>query len=269
MKPRSYGTPLAFKTAVEQRLRSEASTSGMDLHRRRQLFVFDRYLARLFRVLGDAVVLKGGIVIELRLDRARTTKDIDLRMIGDAANVLARLQEAGRFDLGDYLAFEIRSDPRHPVIEAEGMVYQGVRFRGQGQLAGKIYGSPFGIDIAFAEPLHGAPETVEGSRFLEFAGIEPARFRVYPIETHIAEKLHAYTLPRKRPNSRVKDLPDIALLATVRDIDGASLRAAIDGTFEHRATHPVPGSVPDPPSGWAPVYDRIAANDGLHWRTLA
>lgn len=37
MRPRSYATPLAFKTAVEQRLRTEASASGMDLHRRRQM----------------------------------------------------------------------------------------------------------------------------------------------------------------------------------------------------------------------------------------
>lgn len=66
MKPRSYATPLAFKTAVEQRLRNEAAISEMDLQRRRQLFVFDRFLARLFHVLEDAVVLKGGLVIEWR-----------------------------------------------------------------------------------------------------------------------------------------------------------------------------------------------------------
>jgi len=116
--------------------------------------------------------------------------------------------------------------------------------------------------------MHGLPEEVEGSSFLDFAGIEPGRFRIYPLETHVAEKLHAYTLPRKRPNSRVKDLPDIALLASTRDIEGAALRAAIDRTFDHRATHPVPMSVPDPPSSWAPVYERIAENDGLQWRTL-
>ncbi|MFT7463887.1 MAG: hypothetical protein ACI9EF_002235 [Pseudohongiellaceae bacterium] len=32
---RRYSTPLAFKMAVEQRLRTEASLAGMDLHRRR------------------------------------------------------------------------------------------------------------------------------------------------------------------------------------------------------------------------------------------
>ena len=86
--------------------------------------------------------------------------------------------------------------------------------------------------------------------------------------SHIAEKLHAYTMPRLRPNSRVKDLPDIALLATVRDLDGASLRAAIEQTFAHRGTHPVPAAVPAPPEEWTPVYMRLAEDDGLVWRTL-
>ncbi|MBL4682968.1 MAG: nucleotidyl transferase AbiEii/AbiGii toxin family protein [Nannocystaceae bacterium] len=240
----------------------------MDLQRRRQLFVFDRLLVRLFHVLKDAVVLKGGLVIELRLARARTTKDIDLRMIGSPDDVLARMQEAGRLDLGDYLQFEVVADRRHPGIAAEGMAYRGLRYRAEARLAAKLYGTPFGIDVAFGEPMHGRPDEVEGSTFLDFAGLEPGRFRIYPLETHIAEKLHAYTLPRKRPNSRVKDFPDIALLATARDIDGAMLRAAIDRTFDHRATHPVPASVPQPPSAWEPVYGRIAANDGLIWRTL-
>jgi hypothetical protein len=88
---RTYATPLAFKAAVEQRLRNEAAVSGMDLQRRRQLFVFDRFLARLFHELRDAVVLKGGLVIELRLERARSTKDVDLRVVGSPEDVLARL----------------------------------------------------------------------------------------------------------------------------------------------------------------------------------
>ena len=268
MTSRRYATPLAFKTAVEQRLRDEAAAAGMDLHRRRQLFIFDRFLDRLFAVLQDAVVLKGGLVIEFRLQRARTTKDIDLRVTGDPDSLLPRLQQAGRLDRGDYLTFEVQPDPRHPEIDAEGMAYQGLRFRAQANLAGKIYGGAFGIDAAFAEPLHGEPELLTGSPFLAFAGIAPPSVRVYPLETHIAEKLHAYTLPRLRPNSRVKDLPDMALLATARRIDGATLIAAISRTFEHRATHPAPSALPPPPSTWIPVYERIASGDGLPWATL-
>jgi hypothetical protein len=69
MTVRTYSSPQAFKEAVEQRLRT-ASKNGVDFARRRQLLVFDRFLARLVAVLRDAVLLKGGLVLELRLDRA-------------------------------------------------------------------------------------------------------------------------------------------------------------------------------------------------------
>jgi hypothetical protein len=81
MTARTYSSPEAFKQALEQRLRSAAKTGG-EFARRRQLLVFERFLARLVTVLGDAATLKGGLVLELRLERARTTKDIDLRVMG-------------------------------------------------------------------------------------------------------------------------------------------------------------------------------------------
>jgi hypothetical protein len=76
------------------------------------------------------------------------------------------------------------------------------------------------------------------------------------------------TLPRATPSSRVKDLPDIALLAIAGPLDGLTLRAAIERTFAHRATHGVPAALPSSPPTWGPVYARMARNDDLRWRTL-
>src|SRR5579883_3110659 len=45
----------------------------------RQVLVFDRFLARLFEHFGDRAIAKGGVVLELRLSRARTTRDVDVR----------------------------------------------------------------------------------------------------------------------------------------------------------------------------------------------
>jgi hypothetical protein len=126
---RSYSSAAAFKQAVEHRLREQASGDGLELARVRQLLVFDRFLARVATLFGQRVILKGGLVVEFRLDRARTTKDVDLRLTGDPEDVLARLQEAARLDLDDHLRFEVREHPRHPKIEAEGMLYQGRRYR--------------------------------------------------------------------------------------------------------------------------------------------
>jgi hypothetical protein len=122
--------------------------------------------------------------------------------------------------------------------------------------------------VAFADPVHGEPETLPPSDWFAFAGLEGVPIPVVPVETHIAEKLHAYTLPRDRPNSRLKDLPDLALLAMVRDVDAANLRAAIELTFEHRGTHPVPSVLPSPPPEWVARYPRFARGSGLPWETL-
>lgn len=91
---------------------------------------------------------------------------------------------------------------------------------------------------------------------------------MYPVETHIAEKLHAYTMPRARPNTRVKDLPDLALLASVRELERPRVRAAIEQTFAFRATHAVSAALPAPPSGWCAPYEAMAVADELAWSTL-
>jgi len=267
MTIRTYSSPEAFKQALEQRLRTSAR-SGADFARKRQLLVFDRFLARVVAVLGDAVTLKGGLVLELRIERARTTRDVDLRMVGSPNDILARLQEIGRRDLGDFLTFEVGPDEDHPEIQNDGMQYDGLRFRAECRLAGKLYGQPFGVDVAFGDPILGEPEVVVAEDVLAFAGIAPPTLRLYPIETHIAEKLHAYTMPRPYPNSRVKDLPDIALLATAQPIDAKRLRAALEQTFTFRKTHALPAKVPEPLGAWATPYAAMARDDQLAWLTL-
>jgi hypothetical protein len=265
---RTYTSPASFKEALESRLRADCTRTGRSLGRQRQLLVFDRFLARVVAELGDRVVVKGGVVLELRLARARTTKDIDLRVTGDPATLEAQLRAAVARDLGDHLVFEIGPDAAHPMIEGEGIVYEGRRFRASARLAGKPYGEPFGVDAGFADLLVAAPEVIAGSSFLEFAGIAAPQLRVYPRESHVAEKLHAYTLPRLRENSRVKDLPDLALLAQTGSFDGTLLRAALNATFSFRATHPLPPALPAPPSAWDAPYTRMAKSDTLPWGTL-
>ncbi len=267
MTARKYESPAPFKQALEHRLRS-SSQGGVDFARRRQLLVFDRFLARAVVVLGDNAILKGGLVLELRLERARTTRDIDLSLAGPPDDVLARLQQAGRLDLGDFLNFEVRPDPEHSRIQEEGIRPGGLRYRVEAKLAGKLYGQPFGVDVAFAGPILGEPDTIVAQDWLGFAGIQPPTLRLYPVESQIAEKLHAYTLPRERENSRVKDLPDLALLAKIRQIDAERLRLALEKTFSFRQTHAIPASMPEPPGSWVEVYRRMAEEDDIEWRTL-
>ena len=268
MNVRTYSSPLAFKQAIEERLRSKIAKDG-ELARTRQLLVFDRFLARIVAVLGDAATLKGGLALELRLKRARTTKDIDLRLMGTTNDTLAKLQDAGRRSLNDFMTFEVRPDNDHPAIQNDGMHYEGLRFRAECKLAGKVYGQPFAVDVAFGDPMLGEPEVVTADDVLAFAGIAPPTLRVYPVATHIAEKLHAYTMPRTRPNCRTKDLPDLALLAEAQAIDAEVLREALEQTFTHRKTHQLPLALPAPPLAWESPYAAMAREDRLDWATLA
>ena len=171
-----YATAAAFKQAVENRLRS-TSVSGVDFARRRQLLVFDRFLARIISELGDSAMIKGGLVVELRVERARTTKDIDLRLVGPPTRILERLQRAAGLDLGEFMVFTVAPDTEHPEITNEGMVYEGQRYRVTCALAGKPYGQPFGLDIAFADPILGEPDVVVADDVLGFAGIARPRSR--------------------------------------------------------------------------------------------
>lgn len=230
--------------------------------------MFSRFLARVVQVLGDAVTLKGGLVLEHRLRRARMTKDVDLCLVGSIDTVLTQLQVAGRLDLGDFMRFEVQPDSHWPVIQNDGLKYDGVRFRAECKLGERLYGQAFGVDVAVGDPMLGLPDEAIADDVLAFAGVQPPRLRLYLVETHIAEKLHAYTMPRPTPNSRVKDLPDIALLASVGPLDSDRLRAALDQTFQHRGTHALPAGIPLPAPSWQKPYAAIADQDSLLWRTL-
>ena len=57
MKAKIYETPAAFKRALEDRLKAGSKT-GVDFARRRQLLVFDRFLARVAAAFSDGAILK-------------------------------------------------------------------------------------------------------------------------------------------------------------------------------------------------------------------
>lgn len=153
-------------------------------------------------------------------------------------------------------------------VQNDRLKYEGLRFRAECRLAGRLYGQPFGVDVAFGDPILREQETVTVDDVLGFAGIALPTVRLYPVETHIAEKLHAYTMPRARPNTRVKDLPDIALLATTRTLAASRLRLAFERTFEFRATRLLPSSLPEPSDNWSLPYREMAGENELVWARL-
>jgi len=100
--------------------------------------------------------------------------------------------------------------------------------------------------------------------WLGFAGVDAARVLMIQSEQQFAEKVHAYTLPRERaPNSRVRDLVDLALLVQSGIMDNLRVAAALHHTFERRGTHELPEHLTAPPEDWAVPFARMAEECAL------
>ncbi len=275
---KQYKSPQAFRTALAERQKQRAAKAGVPSSRLAQVDLYFRFLARVLQELGEeSVVVKGGVALEMRLQRARTTLDVDVRALGVPDDVYERIHKAGLLDLGDFLTFKVEEPSGAHEIEGEGVIYEGRRFRVQAVLANRPYLSRFGLDVAFGDPMVGAPDKIVGPDALSFIGITPPEIPVYPLATHLAEKLHAYTMPRPagRPNSRLKDLLDIALVAIEEDllpsqivIDASELSKALRLTFESRKSHPVPTVLPAPPPEWSARYPEAQASNDLPWESL-
>lgn len=269
MIPRKCAKPEDFKQALENQIKKHAATAGVEVKNMRQRWVFERFLARLTLHFGDRVILKGGVALALRLPGARFTRDVDLRLSGSPDRLAAELSVAGKLRVDeDFLSMTVEPDPKHPTIEADGLKYGGQRFRVEAALAGKVYGTRFGLDVVFGDTMAQPAEIILGSDLFAFASIPPIQVFAYAREVHLAEKLHAFTALRSRENTRVKDLPDIALLALTGPFESHAVRAAIRSTFDARATHTLPVAVPLPPESWRVPYARMAQENGLRWTSL-
>jgi hypothetical protein len=117
----------------------------------------------------------------------------------------------------------------------------------------------FHIDLSSGDALVDPPDLLGGSDLLRFAGITPVVFPAYPVLQHLAEKLHAYTLPRDQENTRVRDLIDLVIIIATETVDADRLSAAVEATFATRGTHPVPDRLLAPPPSWAQPFAVIAA----------
>lgn len=259
-----YRTGASFRRALEERFRSRSLETGIPLVRLRKSVAFDRFLARLIRLQPDRWILKGGFAIQLRLvDKARTTKDIDLLALVELSDILAVLRNAGAFDLEDWFRFEVEQSRDQALDE-----FGGNRFHIRALLDGRTF-EDFHLDVGIGDPIIDPIDQLKGPPLLDFAGIQPTIVPCYPVTQQIAEKVHAYTRPHiSGESSRVKDFVDILLLAELASINADHLLRAIQATFDARKTHSLPRQVPNPPVEWTRSYQRLAAEVSLGYKTL-
>jgi hypothetical protein len=216
----------------------------VSLVRLRKSVAFDRLLARLFAVAPDRWVLKGGLALDYRLGKkARTTMDIDLAGSGGEDAATADLLATGELDLGDHFSFTIeRTEKLDQLVEGS-----AVRYHVRADLAGRLF-EEFLLDVGFDFPTGWEPETLRGPDLLAFADIEPVLAPSLPLELQIAEKVHAYTRGYGRSgiaSTRVKDLVDLALIASTSSVDADRLTAPCERHSSSASATSFPGRFHD------------------------
>jgi predicted nucleotidyltransferase component of viral defense system len=257
-----YKSAPAFRQALERRLPVLSQETGRSSVRLRKEVAFDRLLARLVATAPDRWLLKGALALDYRFgSHARTTRDIDLATAGDEVSATADLLAGQAVDLGDFFSFAIER------ISALDRLRDGaaVRYHVTAELAGRTF-DEFVLDVGFDPPTDVELARLRGPDLLAFADLAPVEVAAVPLEFQIAEKVHAYTRgygDSAHASTRVKDLVDLALIATEGAPNAALLRAALDRTFAGRASQRVPPTLPDPPPDWRVPYGRMAREIGL------
>jgi hypothetical protein len=266
-----YETPGALRAALEARMAAPQGTTVPGLERLRRRAVFERLLVRLDHANPGQWVLKGGMALEVRLgDRARTTRDLDLalRMAADddATAVRDYVIEALADD-PERDGFEFRVGPAR-AIDLDEAGRPGWRFAIDARLDGRTFAN-VRLDVVARTEEISATDRVTLHSMLAFAGFPDHQIEAVDPAQHFAEKLHAFTRPHgERPNSRVKDLPDLLLLVDQGLNPSVELLTAVGHVFAVRSTHELPVELPDPPADWADRYATLADELGLRAGTV-
>lgn len=244
---------LGRRASMLARMRAVANGVGgaQPVRRVHVVVAIDRFLQRLLHTTTWGTwIIKGGYANQVRNPgTARTTEDIDLAIGADIETATDMLAVAMRVDLPDLFAFELAGAPRMLAGPPGG----GRRYPVVARLAGQEL-VRFKVDVSANDAIVGALEEHASDPIVELLGYERATYPVYPVAQQLAEKLHAYTLPRETENTRAKDLADMVWLTAVHPFDSGALIDAATATFARRANHTWPPTLTPPPVAWARQY---------------
>jgi len=267
----TYATPVAFRAALEDRLRNRSVDTGVSLDRLRRRVLFERVVARLEAAEPGRWVLKGGMALEVRLhDDARLTKDIDLGLraeVEDGDDVQERVIAALGVDRdGD--GFGFTTNPPQ-ILGADGAGHVTWRVRVAASLAGKLFG---GIQLDISPRTHEllVTERLTLPNLLDFAGIPATEVEVVDVNRHAAEKLHAMCRDfGERENTRVRDLVDLVLLLEHELLAVALVADSARQVWAERDGIEPPIGLPALPESWSARYERLAAEHRVETLTFS
>jgi predicted nucleotidyltransferase component of viral defense system len=227
-------TTKAKGSSVRQRLADLSRKLDIPYQNLETAFILERLVARLIAddVLHQHLVFKGGFVGLRVYDSLRYTIDVDVLVVkADVESTLRRSRENAESDLEDgvWFRFEDQID-----LATQGE-YGGIRqvYRaGIGEVLKNFKKAQIvHFDVGIGDPITPGPRETETPSLLSTQ--EHLSWCVYPVETIIAEKLHAL-IAHGNINSRSKDVYDLAVFLPKANPE--VLGQALKRCFEYRAT---------------------------------
>ncbi len=257
-----YDSPEAFRRAVATRLQAEARRRARPPQQLRREFLFQRFLARVFRIETSPWVLKGGTAMVMRMPGARYSQDVDLLRATDHLDVvwaIADLRAAVDVDLGDHLRFVIDD----PIRDVDGQTT--ARIRASGYTGATLF-DRFTVDLSTRPQLIGDIDVIRPDPVIEVPGMAAMPgISVYPLPDQVADKICAmYDVygAAGGPSTRYRDLVDLVLITSREPLDGRLARLALRSEEARRGiVIPDPLRVPGPQ--WAAGYRKIARDARL------
>ena len=224
--------------SIRERLSQMAIKQKIPFKNLETQFLLERLIVRLLThpKLHDRLIFKGGYVGLRVYHSPRYTIDVDAVTFENRPEALATMaKETIEQELGDGAWFRLESSSALKIREG----HEGVRlnFRGGvGEVLKNLQKAQrIQLDIGYGDPVTPGPVEVETPYIL---GKGTLCWKVYPIETTVAEKIHAL-ITRPSGNSRAKDIFDLYYL--LPKCQKKVLHEAIVATFTFRRD-PLPHS---------------------------
>jgi len=208
-------------------LQKLARDQGRNTQQLFELYIHERFLARLAESrFANKLVLKGGMLLAV-LDVRRGTRDADMLargMAGDERSLREAIKEIASISMGDGVDFDTSAISIATI--REGADYEGIRLSLPARLAGAEL--KLRLDLSFGDPVE--PQQIDYPTLLDDQGFP---LLGYPLESVIAEKADTMMLLGDA-NTRDRDYGDVYLLSQIHSIQAESLRDALHSVADHR-----------------------------------
>jgi predicted nucleotidyltransferase component of viral defense system len=238
-----------------QRLAREQGRNTQELF---DLYVHERFLARLAASeFSDRFVLKGGMLLAV-LEARRATRDADMLALGidnSADNIRAVVAEIANVAMADGVQFDTEGMKLTTIREEAD--YSGIRVTLPAGLGGAEL--KFALDLSFGDPVD--PERIRYPTLLDDPEFSLLGYRV---ETVLAEKAETM-MARGDANTRDRDYGDVLKLSQLHAVEARTLKPALQAVADHRGRSLTPlnevlNTLPEArQEPWAALRERLGA----------